>query len=193
MSSAITKLSCQDGYIPWTRSVEDAILTAGAMAALDRLAPVAPVRPVSVKDAPVTPSELQLYQEEFRYYNSWMEKDEKARGIIQKSISAGLRMKLKNSKCLTAKAQWDRLAKLHQVDNDDYRADIRTELESITLGENDDVEKFVERFETLLCKAETVSLTLTESEKCSYFLRALPAKYRSLKSEWRIFTIADAD
>ncbi|KAJ9097182.1 hypothetical protein QFC21_004851 [Naganishia friedmannii] len=184
MSSTITKLTGQDGYIPWTRSVEDAILSAGAMAAIERPAPVRPFKPVSVKDSsPVTPIELQVYQEEFRYYNSWMEKDEKARGIIQKSISAGLRMKLKNSKCLTARAQWDRLAKLHQVDNDDYRADIRTELESITLGEGDDVEKFMEKFETF---AETVNLELRESEKCSYFLRSLPPKYRSLKSEWRM-------
>ena len=104
MSSAVTKLSTQDGYIPWTHYVEDAILSAGAIAALDRPAPVAPLTPVSVKDVPVTPSELQLYHEKFRYYNSWMEKDENAREIIGKSISAAIRMKLKNSKCSTAKA-----------------------------------------------------------------------------------------
>lgn len=191
MSSSIVKLTNQDGYIPWTHAVEDAILTAGAMAALEQTAPEKPVKPVPLKDEKPSPAELSVYQEEFRYYNAWMEKDEKARGVIQRSISAGLRMKLKNSNCTTAKQQWDRLAKLHQVDDDDYRADIRSQLETITLSDGDDVDKFVERFESLLCKAETVKLSLSDSEKCSYFLRSLPAKYRNLKSEWRILTSGD--
>ncbi|GHJ89391.1 hypothetical protein NliqN6_5793 [Naganishia liquefaciens] len=162
------------------------------MAALDRPAPAQPIKPVPLKDERVSPVELSVYQEEFRYYNLWMEKDENARGVIQRSISAGLRMKLKNSNCTTAKAQRDRLAQLHQVDNDDYRADIRSELESLTLGDGDDVEKFVEKFETLLAKAETVKLEISDAEKCSYFLRSLPAKYRSLKSEWRLHAAAFA-
>jgi hypothetical protein len=82
MSSAITKFTGQDSYIPWTHSVEHPNLSAGVMAAIEKPAPVRPLKPVSAKDTlPVPPIELHVYQEEFRYYNSWMEKDEKTRGI----------------------------------------------------------------------------------------------------------------
>ena len=53
------------------------------------------------------------------------------------------------------------------------------------MSEGDDPAKFLELFSTLLLKAQTANFKLSEEDKATYFLRALPVTYESLKSEWK--------
>ena len=53
------------------------------------------------------------------------------------------------------------------------------------MSEGDDPVKFLELFSTLLLKAQTANFKLSEEDKATYFLRALPVTYESLKSEWK--------
>jgi hypothetical protein len=71
------------------------------------------------------------------------------------------------------------------VDDEDYRADIRNQLSTIVMSQADAPETFVERYETLLMTAQVAKLSLSEAAKCSDFLRALPASFDNLRSEWR--------
>jgi hypothetical protein len=103
--------------------------------------------------------------------------------MLFQNVSNGLRMKLQG--CTSAKDAWEKLARLHQVDDEEYRAEIRNQLSTIVMSQADDPETFVERYETLLMTAKVAKLDLFEGAKCSDFLRALPASYDNLRSEWR--------
>jgi hypothetical protein len=113
----IPKLVSHAQYVVWRCAVEDAILAAGAHASL-REQIYEPYKPVSTEKLPVTAADLQVYVAELAYYRSWKDKDEKARGILFQNISNGLRMKLQG--CTSAKEAWEKLANLHQVDDEDY-------------------------------------------------------------------------
>lgn len=178
----IPKLVSHSQYVTWCVAVENAILAAGAHAALKDVV-VEPTKPIYTEKLVVTATDLQVYVADMAYYRSWRDKDEKARGIIFQNVSNGLRMKLQS--CHTAKEAWEKLVKLHRVDDDDYRADIRYPLSTIVTTPAEDAETFVELYETLLMTAQVASLKLTEAAKCSDFLRALPDSYDSLRSEWR--------
>jgi hypothetical protein len=53
------------------------------------------------------------------------------------------------------------------------------------MSEGDDPVKFLELFSILLLKAQTANFKLSEEDKATYFLRALPATFDTLKSEWK--------
>ena len=165
----IPKLVSHAQFVTWCVAVEDAIFAAGAHAAL-REAVNEPIKPIATENLQVTAADLQVNVAELAYYRSWKDKDEKARGILLQNVSNGLRMKLQD--CTSAKGAWEKLAKLHQVDDEDYRADIRNQLSTIVMTQADDAETFVERFETLLMTAKVAKLELSEAAKCSDFLRA---------------------
>ena len=84
----------------------------------------------------VSATDLQVYVAELAYYRSRKDKDEKARGILFQNVSNGLRMKLQG--CTSAKDAWEKLARLHQVDDEEYRAEIRNQLSTITMSQADD-------------------------------------------------------
>ena len=84
-----------------------------------------------------------------------------------------------------SKEIWDNLAKLHQMADKNYKADIEERMTTLRMSEGDDPAKFLELFSTLLLKAQTANFKLSEEDKATYFLRALPVTYESLKSEWK--------
>jgi hypothetical protein len=50
------------------------------------------------------------------------------------------------------------------------------------MSEGDDPVKFLELFSILLLKAQTANFKLSEEDKGTYFLQALPVTFESLKS-----------
>ncbi|KAJ9093744.1 hypothetical protein QFC21_006341 [Naganishia friedmannii] len=178
----IPKLVSHAQYVVWCCAVEDAILAAGVHASL-REKISEPIRPVTTETLPVTAAHLQVYVAELAYYRSWKDKDEKARGVLFEDVSNGLRMKLQG--CTTAREAWEKLAQPHQLDYEDYRADIRNQLSTIVMTAADDPETLVERYETPLMTAQVAGLDVTEAAKCSDFFRAWPASFDNLRSEWR--------
>lgn len=50
------------------------------------------------------------------------------------------------------------------------------------MSEGDDPVKFLELFSTLLLKAQTANSKLSEEDRATYFLKALPVTFESLKS-----------
>ena len=56
---------------------------------------------------------------------------------------------------------------------------------TLRMSEGDDPVKFLELFSTLLLKAQIANFKLSEEDKATYFLRALPVTFESLKSEWK--------
>ncbi|GHJ83601.1 hypothetical protein NliqN6_0003 [Naganishia liquefaciens] len=189
----IPKLVSHSQFVTWCVAEEDAILAAGAHTSL-RETGAEPTKPVGTEKLVVTAADLQVYFPELAYYRSWKDKDEKARGMIFQNVPNGLRMNLQS--CASAKEAWEKLAKLHQVDNDDYRADIRNQLSTIVMSHVDEPDAFVERFVTLLMTAKVAKLEVSEAAKCSDFLRALPSSYDILRSEWRTqckFATAEED
>jgi hypothetical protein len=70
------------------------------------------------------------------------------------------------------------------MDDKNYKADIEERITTLRMSEGDDPAKFLELFSTLLPKAQTANFKLSEEDKATYFLRALPVTYESLKSEW---------
>ncbi|KAJ9111767.1 hypothetical protein QFC22_006426 [Naganishia vaughanmartiniae] len=133
---------------------------------------VEPMRPVATEKLVVTATDLQVYVAALAYYRSWKDKDEKARDNLFQNVLNGLRMKLQG--CTSAKEAWEKLARLHQFDDEAYRADIRNQLSTIVITTADDPETFVERYETLFRTAQVSGLDITEAAKCSDFLHALP-------------------
>ncbi|KAI5453545.1 hypothetical protein NCC49_005371, partial [Naganishia albida] len=181
----IPKLVSHAQFVACCFAVDNAILAAGAHASLREVV-AEPVRPVGTEKLVVTATDLQVYVAELAYYRSWKDKEEKARRILFQNVSNGLRMKLQGR--VSAKEAWEQLGKLHQVDDEDYRADIQNQRSTgstITMTQADDPETFVERYETLLLTAQVAKLNISEAAKCSDFLRALPASYDNLRSEWR--------
>jgi len=71
------------------------------------------------------------------------------------------------------------------MDDKNYKADIEERITTLRMSEGDDPAKFLELFSTLLLKAQTANFKLSEEDKATYFLRALPVTYESLKSEWK--------
>ena len=138
-----------------------------------------PIKPIATEKLRVTAADLQVYVAELAYYRSWKDKDEKARGILFQNVSNGLRMKLQD--CTSAKGAWEKLAKLHQVDDEDYRADIQNQLSTIVMIQADDAETFVERFETLLMTAKVAMLAAVQSQLPGKILWicASPLRYRT--------------
>ena len=88
------------------------------------------------------------------------------------NVSSGIIMELAG--CNSSKMIWDKLAKLHQVDDRNYKADIQERITTLRMSEGDGPVKFLELFSTLLLKAQTANFKLSEDDKATYFLRALP-------------------
>jgi hypothetical protein len=87
--------------------------------------------------------------------------------------------------CDSFKQIWDKLAKLQQMDDKNYRADIEERITTLRMSEGEVPVKFLEQESTILLKAQTANFKLSEENKAIYFLRALPVTYESLKSEWK--------
>ena len=186
--SRIPILTGLDNYFQWRNAIEDGALVYGALHVLTEEILQQPVRPLEIveqggiKTAPPA-AIVSLYLEEYREWKTWKEKDQKVMGLMRLNVSTGIRMELAG--CNTSKSIWDKLAKLHQMDDKNYQADIEERITTVRMTEGDDPVKFLEDFSTLLLKAQTANFKLTDERKATYFLRALPPAYDSLKAEWK--------
>jgi hypothetical protein len=68
--------------------------------------------------------------------------------------------------CISAKDAWEKLARLHQMDDEGYRVEIRNQLSTIVMSQAHDPETFLERYETLPMVAKVPKLDLSEAAKC---------------------------
>jgi hypothetical protein len=187
-TSRIPILTGLDNYFQWRNAVEDGALVYGALHVLTEEVRTRPLRPLEIEEmdgSKVAPpsSIVSLYLEEYREWKTWKEKDQKVMGLMRLNVSSGIRMELAG--CNTSKEIWDKLAKLHQMDDKNYKADIEERITTLTTSEGNDPVKFLELFSTLLLKAQTANFKLSEEDKATYLLRALPVTYESLKSEWK--------
>lgn len=113
------------------------------------------------------------------------EGDETTRAEVGRVGTGSASLPVTLAGCSTSKQIWDKLAKLHQMDDRNYKADIQERITTLRMSEGDDPVKFLKLFSTLLLKAQTANFKLSEEDKATYFLRALPVTYESLKSEWK--------
>lgn len=96
----IPKLVSHSQYITRCVAAENAILAAGAHAAIREVVNK-PTKPISAGKLVVTAADLQVSVADVAYYRSWRANDEKVRGIIFQNVSNVRRTKLQS--CLTAK------------------------------------------------------------------------------------------
>jgi hypothetical protein len=187
-TSRIPILTGLYNYFQWRNAVEDGALVYGALHVLTEEILQQPVRSLEIveqggiKSAPPA-AIVSLYLEQYWEWKTWKEKDQKVMDLMRLNVSTGIRMELAG--CNTSKQIWDKLAKLHQMDDKNYQADIEERITTVRMTEGDDPVKFLEDFSTLLLKAQTANFRLTDEQKATYFLRALPSTYDTLKAEWK--------
>ena len=144
-TSRIPILTGLDNYFQWRNAVEDGALVYGALHVLTEEPKERPVRPLEIEEkdgSKVAPpsSIVSLYLEEYREWKTWKEKDQKVMGLMRLNVSSGIRMELAG--CNTSKEIWDKLAKLHQMDDKNYKADIEERITTLRMSEGDDPARF---------------------------------------------------
>jgi hypothetical protein len=97
---------------------------------------------------------VPLYLEKYREWKTRQDKNQKVMGLMRLNVSSGLRMKLKG--CDSSKQIWDKLAQLHQIDDENDRADKEGRIP--TLRKGDDPVKFLEKYSTMLQMINTLIL-----------------------------------
>jgi hypothetical protein len=187
-TSGIPILAGLDNYFQRRNAVEDGALVYGPLHVLREKILQQPVRPLEIVDqggtkSPPPAAMVFLDLEEYKEWKAWKEKDQKVMGLMRLNVSTCIRMELAG--CNTSEQIWDKLAKLHQMDDKNYQADIEERITTVRMTEGDDPVKFLEDFSTLLLKAQTANFRLTDEQKATYFLRALPSTYDILKAEWK--------
>ena len=178
VASKLPKLLGIENYFEWRTAAEDALLAIGASHVLHEDVPEAPVMMGREE------GRGSMYVEEVRQVRAWLEKDQKARGIIQLSLSNGIRMSVDD--CTTAKELWKNLEDLHELDSMEFKADVTRDLVNLRFTPGDDPKVFLEAFSTMMLKAKAVGIPLTDKDKSSHFMNALHSSFVSIKSEWRM-------
>src|ERR1700710_2187598 len=148
LASKLPKLLGIENDFAWRTAAEDALLAIGASHVLEEDAPTLVVIEGDTRGA--------VYLEEVRQLRAWLEKDQKARGIIQLSLSNGIRMSVGD--CTTAKELWKNLEALHELDSIEYQADVTRDLVNLRFIPGDDPKIFLESFASLMLKAKAVGM-----------------------------------
>jgi hypothetical protein len=125
-----------------------------------------------------------MYVEQVRQVGPWLEKDQKARGIIQLSLSNGIQMSV--DECTTAKELWKDLEDLRELDSIEFKADVTRDLVNLRFTPGDDPKVFLEAFSTMMLQAKAVGIPLADKEKSSYFMNALHSSFGTIKAELRM-------
>jgi hypothetical protein len=113
-----------------------------------------------------------------------MDKDQRVMGVLRMTLSHGIKMEIEH--CTCAKDIWDKLVQIHQLNAKEYQADIQEELHGLGMTEGDDPMKFMEKFSSVLLKAETAGIKMDIQDKAVILLRSLPVSYAGLKDRWNM-------
>jgi hypothetical protein len=187
----IPTLTGIDNYYEWKSATQDAILAMGALEVITLDKKEKPkalasegVRSTRTEVATPTSAEVSLYLQLVREYQSWMDKDQRVMGVLRMTLSHGIKMEIEQ--CTCAKDIWDKLVQIHQLNAKEYQADVQEELHGLGMTEGDDPMKFMEKFSSVLLKAETAGIKMDIQDKAVILLRSLPVSYAGLKDRWNM-------
>jgi hypothetical protein len=173
-----------ENFFEWQMAARNALCTSGVEDIITRDAPIdAKEEEEEVDESGSTVATKGDQFDVSKPLQAWIDKDMKARGILHGSLSNELRMD--TSKCTTAKQLWNEIQLIHELDNEEYQADIERHLLNLRYTPSDDPKVFLSTFSTLILKGQSVGLDIGDKEKCKHFSNALHSSYSSVKRDWR--------
>ena len=184
-------------FAAWKQAVENQLLLAGCIGIVDGSddepyrRDMDAVRLIRAGSVPPTASEsnsgMVLTAEQVLHWRGWQKRETKVQGVIRATVSDGILVDLLRMNA--AKEMWDFIMDVHRLDTPEEQAQVRDALATIRLKEDPtaaDMEKHMDKYNSLLLRASIAQLKIDEDERIERFMATLPRSLSTLRLQFRL-------